>query len=56
MQNLKKSNGQGLVEYILIVVLMGILSIVAVKTLGTSTHKSFTKAASQLDGAFTPYQ
>jgi len=39
MQNLKNQRGQGLVEYILIVGLMGVLAIAAVNALSTKDAK-----------------
>jgi Flp pilus assembly pilin Flp len=51
MPNLISKRGQGLVEYILIVVLMGILAIVAIQALGTKTQKGFKKAATDLGTA-----
>jgi len=55
MQNLNAktgTNGQGLVEYILIVALMGIVSIVAINKLSTQTQSGFTKATNQLQAQF----
>jgi type II secretory pathway pseudopilin PulG len=48
MQNLGKKNGQGLIEYILVVVLMGILALGVVRSLGQKTQAGFTKATTQL--------
>ena len=44
--------GQGLVEYILIVFLMGITCITVVKKLSTSTQTGFTNASTSLDKEF----
>jgi Flp pilus assembly pilin Flp len=52
MQHLKSKKGQGLVEYILIVALMGILSIAAVNALSTKTQKGFTAATNKLGTEF----
>jgi Flp pilus assembly pilin Flp len=52
MQNLNNKKGQGLVEYILVVVVMAILAIGVIQKLGTSTKDGFTKASSGLDQAF----
>ena len=51
MENLNRRTGrkgQGLVEYILIVFLMGIVSIAAIKQLSSSTKDGYTKATSEL--------
>jgi len=48
MPHLKTNRGQGLVEYILIVALMGILAIVAINKLSTQTQSGFTKASTKL--------
>jgi len=56
MQNLKRKrnkNGQGLVEYILIVALMGIMAIAVVNTLGSKTRSGFTAATNKLDSEFS---
>jgi len=55
MQSLNRRTGcqgQGLVEYILVVFLMAIVSITVVKKLSTSTQKGFTTASSKLDKEF----
>jgi Flp pilus assembly pilin Flp len=55
MQNLNRKmgkRGQGLVEYILVVVLMAIVAISVVQQLSTSTQKGFTKASDNLDQVF----
>ena len=55
MQNLNgktAEQGQGLVEYILIVALMGILAITAINKLSKQTQSGFTKATSQLNTQF----
>jgi Flp pilus assembly pilin Flp len=44
--------GQGLVEYILVVFLMGIVCIGVVKGLSHSTKDGFEKATEELDDAF----
>jgi Flp pilus assembly pilin Flp len=54
MQTLKNRRGQGLVEYILVVVLMGIFAIAFIQKLGKSTQTGFTSAANQMDQAFNP--
>jgi len=52
MQNLRNKRGQGLVEYILVVVVMAILAITAVQRLGRTTTNGFTQASDGLDNAF----
>jgi len=53
MQNLNKQ-GQGLVEYILVVFLMAVLAIAAVKKLGTTTQSGFSTATTNIQNAFQP--
>lgn len=53
MQSLKSQNGQGLVEYILIVVVMALMAIGAIRALGTKTHNAFAQATSALDSDMT---
>ena len=48
----KSRKGQGLIEYILVVVLMGIATITVVNKLGASSQKGFTKASTALDSEF----
>jgi len=55
MQNLKKTNGQGLVEYILIVGLMGVLAIAAVNALSTKTQSGFRAATRTLGNEFSKF-
>jgi Flp pilus assembly pilin Flp len=50
---LKNRRGQGLVEYVLAVVLMALLCVGAVKYLGTKTHNAFVQAGDQLDKQMT---
>ena len=45
--------GQGLVEYILIVALMGILCITAINALSTKTKSGFTAATNKLGSEFS---
>ena len=55
MQTLNKKRGkkgQGLVEYILIVALMGIVAIGVVNKLSTETQSGFKKATKQLNTEF----
>ena len=52
MSNLKNQQGQGLVEYILIVALMGILAIAAINKLSTKTQSGFTTATTRLNTEF----
>jgi Flp pilus assembly pilin Flp len=53
MQSLKlNKRGQGLVEYILVVVVMAILAIGVVQKLAKSTQSGFTQASDGLDKAF----
>ncbi len=51
MSNLKSSRGQGLVEYIILITLMGIMAITVIQNLGTSTREGFSNAATKLDKA-----
>jgi Flp pilus assembly pilin Flp len=56
MQNLNsksKEKGQGLVEYILIVGLMGIIAIGAINALSTKTQDGFNKASRKLSSEFS---
>ena len=52
MRNLKKNSGQGLVEYILIVALMGVLSIAAINALSSKTQSGFNAATTKLGTEF----
>ena len=55
MQNLNRrvgKRGQGLVEYILVVVVMAILAIGVIQKLARTTQNGFTKASDSLDQAF----
>ena len=45
---LKNENGQGLVEYALIIVLIALAAIVAMKFLGTSVNNTYSSASSTL--------
>ena len=52
MQNLNRKlgkRGQGLVEYVLVVVLMGLLAIGSLKFLGQKTHNAFKTAGDAVD-------
>lgn len=49
MPNLKNRKGQGLVEYILLVVVMGLLAIGGIRVLGKNTHNAFVQASDTLD-------
>jgi len=53
MSNLKSQKGQGLVEYILIVVVMALMAIGAIRSLGKKTHNAFSQAASTLSNDMT---
>jgi Flp pilus assembly pilin Flp len=53
MPYLKNKRGQGLVEYILVVALMGIMAIGVVKGLGSTTQSGFTKATNALSNQFS---
>ena len=58
MQNLKRnilSSGQGLVEYILIVGLMGVLAIAAVNALSDKTRSGFNAATDKLGHEFSKF-
>ena len=45
---LKNDDGQGLVEYALIIALVSIVAIAALRTLGTKASNSLTNASNQL--------
>ncbi len=45
---LKNTNGQGLVEYALILVLVAVTAVVAVKALGTTTSQVYTNINGEL--------
>lgn len=45
------TRGQGLVEYILVVALMGIMAIAAVQKLSTQTTKGFATSTQKLQAA-----
>jgi len=56
MQRLKRNKkGQGLVEYILIVGLMGVLAIAAVNALSTKTQSGFNAATNKLGNEFAKF-
>ena len=46
---MKNQRGQGLVEYVLAIVLMGLLAIGALRALGTKTHNAFFQAGESMD-------
>jgi Flp pilus assembly pilin Flp len=48
MPHLKRRNGQGLVEYIILITLMGIALIAVVRTLGKDTKARFEKASAEI--------
>jgi Flp pilus assembly pilin Flp len=48
MPNLKNRRGQGLVEYIILITLMGIALIVTLQKLGSSTKEKFSEAAQEI--------
>lgn len=49
----KREAGQGLVEYVLVVVLMGLLAIGSLKFLGQKTHNAFKTAGDAVDAQTT---
>ena len=49
MSRLKNKRGQGLVEYVLLIVLMGLLTIGSLKALGKKTHNAFAQAGTAMD-------
>jgi Flp pilus assembly pilin Flp len=53
MQNLKNNRGQGLVEYIMIVVVMALLAIGGIRALGTKAHNAFVQATGVLSSDMT---
>ncbi len=53
MQNLKNKRGQGLVEYILVVVVMALLAIGGIRVLGKNTHNAFVQASDTLSADMT---
>jgi Flp pilus assembly pilin Flp len=55
MSSLRKTAGQGLVEYILIVGLMGVLAIAAVNALSARTQSGFRAATRQLSNEFAKF-
>ena len=52
MARLTNKRGQGLVEYVLVVVLMAIVAIGAIRLLSNSTQRGLTKSARALDQEF----
>ncbi len=52
MSRLKSKKGQGLVEYVLLLVLMGVLSIVAIKKLGDTVQNGLTKSNTKIAKEF----
>ena len=55
MRNRNRKSGQGLIEYILIVGLMGVLAIAAINALGDKTRTGFTKATRTLGNEFNRF-
>jgi hypothetical protein len=53
MSNLRNRKGQGLVEYVLVIALMGLLAIGSLKFLGQKTHNAFSAAAKAVDDQTT---
>ena len=53
MSRLKNRRGQGLVEYVLVLVLMAVLSVGAVHYLGKKTHNAFAQAGTALNNEMT---
>ena len=49
MPYLTNKRGQGLVEYILIVVVMALMAIGAIRALGKKTHNAFAQATTALN-------
>ncbi|MFA5975728.1 MAG: Flp family type IVb pilin [Elusimicrobiota bacterium] len=49
MSRLKSNRGQGLVEYVLVLVLMALLAIGSLKFLGQKTHNAFAQAGQALN-------
>ena len=50
MQNLKQKRGQGLVEYVILVTVMGIALVATIKLLGTTTQAKFATATAKVAG------
>lgn len=50
MSNLRTRRGQGLVEYIILITLMGIALIVTLRRLSTDTRSKFNDAAQEIRG------
>jgi hypothetical protein len=48
MPNLRGRHGQGLVEYIILITLMGIALIVTIRSLSTNTTRKFSDAAQEI--------
>ncbi len=53
MQNLRRKDGQGLIEYILIVGLMGVLAIAAINALSAKTQAGYRAATRELGDEFS---
>lgn len=49
-----EEDGQGMVEYALILALISVAAIAAIKLIGPNVSKLFTKASSELATATTP--
>jgi Flp pilus assembly pilin Flp len=50
MPNLRNRQGQGLVEYIILIALMGIALVVTIRTLGKDTKAKFNTADTTING------
>lgn len=48
MSYLKNNRGQGLVEYVLILVIMVLLALGSMRALGKNTHNAFSQASTAL--------
>jgi len=50
MPNLKHKRGQGLVEYIILITMMGVALIFTLRSLGRDTRDKFNEAAQEIRG------
>lgn len=50
VNRLRKQDGQGMTEYIIIAILIAIVVLIAVRQLGTSVKTKFEKAKTEVDG------
>jgi len=53
MSRLNSNKGQGLVEYVLVLVLMAVLAVGAVRFVGIKTHNAFIQSGTALNNEMT---